>query len=277
MSILSDRALGQYPVSIATSLAIEALAGIYEDRPEYPAPILKFGELWINLRTLYRNLMGALSKEGQAQVLPNDLAPALLDEMDMIVSIVREISEDKTGVVFYYSNYVGMETKYPQAVLRRDNTERQKEYTILHNKTVELILKTHPERIQGFNLKLKPKQRSNAVILTHMAYDLLSHREFKELTLVESHTGHIKKMPQWYTKYYNGKELSMMPFREDLLQVFGDAETFRPMDIRLRRDLIEIATHYRWTSVTTTEKIRYGVNALKNPYSREILLKMLVH
>jgi hypothetical protein len=272
----ADRAVGQYPISVATSLAIESALGVHPDIPVTRAPILQYPQLWLNVRTLYRNLIGALQKDAADRVLPGDLAEALGLEMEAIESLISVETQNKTEVVFYYSNYAGLEKKYKHAQLRRDTTAKQKEYTFLHNATADLLLKARGEDIRGFDLKLQPIGVPDALIVTHYAYDLVSYRGFGKLVLLESHTGAIKERAQWYTKYENGKELSMIPFREDFLQVFGDKETFRPMDIRMRRELIEIATRYNWTAVTTREKILYGIDQIQNPMYRVILKDMLL-
>jgi hypothetical protein len=141
---------------------------------------------------------------------------------------------------------------------------------------MEALLHLTGDMIQLFKLKIEPKHYPSAMMLTHYAYDLVNYRDFNKLVLLESHTGAIKERAQWYSKYYNGRELAMIPFREDFLQVFGDNEHFRPMDIRLRKDLIEIAIQYKWSSISTTDKILYGINQMKNPYYKEILKDILV-
>ncbi len=274
---IAGRAIGAYPISIATSLAIESVAGIFPDNPVSPAPILKYSELWINVRTLYRNFIGALDRETSERVMPPEISEVLSEEMEQIVSIVREISEGKTKVVFYISNYADIETKYKHAVIRRDSTDKQKMYTASLNQTLAMLIKSHtPDTLQVFDLKIHVANRPSALIVTHIVYDLVVWKQFTKLVLLESHTGKMKEYAQWYTKYLNGKELSMMPFREDLLQVFGDHETFRPMDVRVRRELIEVAVKYRWSAITTIDKIKYGVDQMKNPYARDILKAILV-
>jgi hypothetical protein len=276
--ILANRAVGQYPISIATSLAIESLNGIHPEIVVTKPPILKYPRLWINVRTLYRNLMGAVERENQGLLLPPEIAQTVSEEMDSIPSIVNEVTGGKTDVVYYFSNMSGMERKYKHATLRRDTTEKQKEYTLIMQNVVDLLLKHHSDEIRGFDLKIKPhnNETGRTLLLTHIPYDLVSWQHFDHLTLIESHTGALKERAQWYTKYENGKELSMIPFREDFLQVFGDKETFRPMDIRLRRDLIAVATKYHWTAVTTREKILYGIDQIQNPYFRTLLRDILV-
>lgn len=266
---IAARAVGQYPLSVATSLALESANGIHpEIVAEYP-PIRRYQELWVNTRTLFRNFMGALDKDTYRGVRPDEIAEALAQEMEQIVSIIP------AKVQFYVSNYARLEQEYPHATVRVDNTDAQKVYTLLQTQAIELLLKHHPE-IGVVPLKLHAPTHPKALILTHYAFDLLAHKEFSLLNLVESHTGKIKTRAQWYTKYYQGRELAMIPFREDFLQVFGDNETFRPMDRKLREAIVEVAKKYSWSSVTTREKLMYGIEQIPNPFFVATLKQMMV-
>lgn len=276
---LATRAVGQFPISIATSLALEGAFGIHPDLPPInPAPILKYNELWINVRTLFRNLMGSVDKTTHNSIMPDRIAQEILLEMDTIDAIVLEYSRARTKVVYYFSNYNGIETKYKHAVPRLDNTDAQKIYTALLNSSMEQILKdsqiTH--RVKGFDLKIKPEQATTALMLTSYAFDLVTSKMFNRLSLLESHTGRIKEKSQFYTKYYNGKDLVNIPFREDLLTIFGDSSHFRPMALKLREEIIAVATKYSWTHLTTLDKIKYSINEIKNPYAKDLIKDILL-
>ena len=274
---IARRAIGQFPISIATSLALEAACGIYPDREVDKAPILEYEELWINLKTLYRNFMGSLDKDTANGVFPQNIAETVSEEMEHIKNITNEYSKGRTTVIFYVSNYANMESVYKLVgVIRKDNTDKQKEFTAIGNQTIEILLKSHEGGVLVFERKLKPKHKKTVLILTHIPYDLLSHHSFTKLVLLESHTGKIKSQSEWYTKYLNGNELSMIPFREDFIQVFGDKETFRPFDLSVRVELIEIATKYHWSAITTRDKLAYGIGTMKNLYARELLRNILV-
>jgi hypothetical protein len=270
------RTTGQFPLSVATSLAIEAALGIYPERPVDPAPILEYEELWINLRTLFRNLHGSFDKGVADTVMPETFAEALNDEMSQIHEIITHKTNGLTKVVYYISDYADIDKKYPYAVTRRDNTPKQKLFTATLKDSIALLLKMHPEsNIRKVRLKLRPEHKTKAMILTHIAFDLISYVDFKELVLLESHTGAVKSRSAWFTKYYEGKNLTMVPFREDFLQIFGDNEFFRPADRKLRQEILDIAVKYRWSPVTTDEKIKYGINQLKNPYALEVLRSIM--
>lgn len=269
--VIASRTVGQYPLSVATSLAIESANGIHPEIVVDSPPIRRFDELWVNLRTLYRNFVGALPKE-RARVVPSEeSAHALMQEMEQIAQLVR------CPVVFYVSNYKDIDVRYPHATIRMDSTDNQRLYTSMQHETLEVLLKLNPpQKVLGFELKIHPeKPQTKALLLTHYPYDLLSSRSFGDLVLLESHTGRIKERAEWYTKYYQGKDLPPLPFREDLIQVFGDAEHFRPMDLKLRHALLEIAKQYNWTAITTYSKLIYGIEQLQNPYYTAFMKELM--
>lgn len=277
---IAERQIGQFPLSIATSLALESANGTHPEMQVDRAPLLAYREFWVNIRTLFRNLLGAMDKDAAGLAKPQPLAEAIIQEMDVIARIAADATHGMTQVVFYVSEYADIEHKYSNATVRRDNTDRQKEYTENQNQTIQYILDhtTNSEayKVLVFDLKLKPTTQANTLIMTHYPFDLVSYKNFSDLVLLESHTGAIKKRALWNTKYMNGKDLSMIPFNEGFLQIFGDAETFRPMDIRLRRDLVELATKHRWNATTTLEKIRYNLNSMPNKFAAEVVKKILV-
>lgn len=272
----ADRVTGFFPLSIPTSLALESAVGIHPDIPPPSSmPILKYDALWINLRTLYRNFIGSLSKGVAQDIHMEEIVAELLAEMEMIPSILKEYTRHDLEVVYYVSNYKGMESKYPHAQLRMDTTTKQIDYTKMFNAVLGHLNKHHSKEFLGFDLKLTGNARKNTLIITNYAYDLLSHKSFGKLTLLESHTGRIREQAQWYAKYYNGKELSMIPFREDLIQIFGDSETFKPLNIAVRKEIIDIAVKRNWSAITTSERIKTTLEEIQHPYTRTIILDII--
>lgn len=260
-----QRTLGFFQLSVATSLAIESAVGIHPDLPPVRSmPIRQFKELWINVRTLYRNVMGAMSKEVAASISPVDVAQIMHEEMRIIPDMLHHYAGYPVKVVYYFNNLKYLERKYPEAVIRKDSTPKQQQFTQTLGDVMRLLLR-EPENGIVIADDMLPGNAANALIITHVVYDLLSEKNFGNLVLLESHTGKIKPRALWYTKYYNGKELSMIPFTEELLQVFGDIETFHPMDVNLRKAIIELATRRHWSGVTTRARIVDGINELQNP------------
>lgn len=282
---LSGRTLSAFPLSVATSLAFESiLTGpnptIDPDR-RIPQQIdLKnYNEFWINLSTLFRNIMTSLSKEDAAIVGASGLKDTLTYEIETIESIIKNEGSSSVKLVFYVCENKDATSisKNPFAMMRGDTTDKQKIYRSLHNTTIAKFLKEHHESdsLRIFNSELKPKIRCKALILTHIAYDLLSHKNFTVLDLVESHTGVLKHKHQFHTKLQNGKELVMIPFFKGFLQIFGDNEFYHPLNGKVRKALVELAIVNRWNQTTTLEKITFDIGYMTDHYTREVLLKIL--
>lgn len=281
--ILSSRTISALPLSVGTSLALESvfnpqLAPIDESRiiPQ-KVNIVDYQEFWFNLSTLFRNLFSSITKEDTLRVSPGDWVEVLMQEIEFIEELVTKESNSRTRAYFYICEYKGLDKISGQhALLRQENTDSQKVYRTIHNETIQKCLKILKEKdnIFIFDHELKPKTRHDALILTHICHDLLSEKNFRLLELIESHTGVLKKKHSWNSKYHGGKELAMMPFNRALLKVFGDSQTYKPMDIRLRKAIIDLAVSKHWTPVTTESKIKYDLADLANRYYSEIVLSL---
>lgn len=277
---LASREVGQYLLSIATSLAIESMAGTHPDQPTHQASFEQFDEFWINLRTLYRNLIGSVHREQIRLLTPGGVAEALQTELRQIQEIVGQLSQGRTQVVAYGSNYQDLQTYYPHALLRTDTTPKQIEHAEFRDETLGKLTAAMERdgdvELHLFTRTIKPPRAGKALILTHCAFDLLSYKNFSDLTLLESHTGNVKERSQWYTKYSGGNRLTPMPWNAGLLQIFGDSETFRPMSMKLKNAVVEMAERCSWSSLTTQAKIKFNIEQnTVNPWAKEVLLQIL--
>lgn len=280
-SPLANRTISAFPLSVGTSLAFESILEAKNPSidPDRQIPqkidISDYSEFWINLSTLIRNIMGSLTKEGALGVPPRELAQTLLEEVEIITSLLQVEGLNTTKAVFYACDYTPVFDRYSktQANLRIDTTDTQKLYTATHREALKAFI-SHTKgdsSIQIFKPNIEPTGKPKALILTHSAYDLTSHKKFSDLHLIESHTGKLKTFSQWYSKYQNGKELVMVPFLKGLLPVFGDSEIFRPIGLNLRKDLLEIAKEKGWSPVTTKDKVLYDLKYLSNRYFEEVI------
>lgn len=279
--LTSNRVLGAFPISIATSLALEFLLGVKSEANPDPVPnqVKNYKEIWFNIKTLFRNLYNALDKDAQKEILDGELFEALLHEMEVILSIIDEYSIFYTKCYFYVSDYDGLDKKYKLALFKTANTENQIIYNTLMENTIKHIKKqkninaaTSSTEVCEFKLYLKPVNQTTALILTHIPFDLFSYKAFSKLELLESHTGKIKDRSLWSSKYANGKELQNIPFMEGLLPFFGDDVFFKPFPKKARDTVIALATEYRWSPVTTRDKVLYSLGTLKDLYLRETIL-----
>lgn len=272
----ADRTLGYFPLSIATSLALEGAIGIHPDNPVGERKLSDFKNLWCNVRTLFRNYYNAIGNKNYDMLNFEDVVTQFVMEMDTIVQVVADKTNSQTKVTFYISDYIGLDKDNPNSVLRVDSTELQVAYTKALARVVGVVISQQKQleesdksntasKIKIYKAKITDEVHGRTLILTSFAYDLLT-KTIREPYLLESHTGLIKGRNLFHTKFYDGKNLAMIPFREDTLSIFGDSELFRPMSITYRKTLKEVADKYNWTYTTTTSRMRQGLDLLRDKY-----------
>jgi len=282
-NVLADRTMSAYPCSIGTSLALESLATgpnpTYDPERIQPphVDITQYDDVWINIFTLFRNILGSIDKNGFSKVTPAAIKDVLEEEISLIKQLIQDISYGKVKCVFYVSDYTGLEHKYPHGKLRNDTTIKQKTYTALLVNTINGFFKDNgkTEDILHFKLKLEPPEKKNVLIITSYAIDLLNSKKFKNLDLLESHTGKLLSKALWYTKFYEGKNLVRIPFNHYFLQIFGDKSTFHPWPKATRTEIIAIAEKYKWTYNTSDDRVRFGIENIKDGYIVSIIKSMM--
>ncbi len=282
LEILSARTTSAFSLSIGTSLSLESIAkGNKEpydkDRPiPNQVNILDYSLFYINLFTLYRNILGAVPTKDHIELTPKSISDTLEQEVSIIEDVIRNESNNKTSCVFYVSKYSNLKRKHPHAIIRKDVTDRQVQNTQIMQTTLNEFIKTRSkDQIQIFDLELETTSKSNCLILTHFAYDLLSSNKFSKLDLIESHTGVLKDKSKFYTKLINGKELVRIPFNYMSMQVFGDSQTFHPMPSKSRSLVLDLAEKYQWHQGTTKDRIHYSINTLEDRLLYEVLKTMI--
>lgn len=277
LQAITNREKGQFPVSIGTSLALEGAAGIYPDRTDQVNAFLQPpSELWINIRTIFRNLHGSLKSEDRLEVLPSALHVGMIEDMSVVEAAVSKLSEGKTKVVFYGNNYTSLSQKFPKAQIKEPKTPNQLAYVALETATLKML---HNERgsqdIRYFGINITGNN-PDAWMITHLPIDLLSKSQFKSLTLLESHTGVLKKPFLWYTKLTGGKDLPNIPFGPFALQVFGDSGNyFNTMPRSIKETVLGLADEFKWNATTTKDRIVLSIKSVKDPTTRTFLLSLV--
>jgi len=278
IQILGERELGQYPISIATSLAIEGAAGIYPEKEVKQPPILtgKYQLVMVNLLTLYRNLVESCDRESQLTLDTKAIVEAMIEEMIVIDNSIAHISAQGATFTPYFIDYAILDKEFPHALIKKPSTPRQLKVFELQSQFIKLHKKKEikwPVPVNDFpKLELKGKYPAS-LILTHCATDLFSRYNFSKLDLLESHTGEIKPHTQWNSKLTNGKELENIPFNRFTLQVFGDkSHHFLSHPIKLKKAILEIAQQDKWTVLTTMDKIKVGLKKIEDRELRDTAL-----
>ena len=280
-----ERDVSAFPFSVGSSLAFESL---FEGKNESIDPdrqipqkvnINDYNELWINCATLFRNMYTAIPRDRLYEVVSRDCVDVLATEMSQILELVNEQSQGKTRVIYYICSYKGLEKEFKGALRRIPNTDKQKFYQNLLDETLNKLLRrvreTRELDIKEFDVIIFPDERIKALVMTHYAVDLLSAKRFRSLDLLESHTGVLKKFNTWYTKYFNGKELMMIPFNEHLIKFFGDNDLIVPFHFKVRRVIQEVAERNKWNYATTMPKVRADLSTIKDHFARNEILKLL--
>ena len=119
--LLERRETGKIPVSIPTSLALEGLFGIL-DVPEGapkssdPIPATEIDEVWVNLRTLFRNLQGSLEAQSATQINGYSYGLAIIEEMTIIQQSVHQLSEGRIKTFFTCARTKGCAESSPMRV-----------------------------------------------------------------------------------------------------------------------------------------------------------------
>jgi hypothetical protein len=308
---LDARVKGQLPISVATSLAIEGLLGILEDKPADPdnplrryaqtainaynsarqflgihvddtpvdvikAPIKEYDELWVNYRTLFRNIVGAVSADDAAAITPDDYAMLVVEELTIIKAALLDHGFE-VNVIGYVCSYNDLGGIYPKAIQREMKTDRQKYYAALENQTVDAVfanLGSDNEMLIPCDVYIRGNHK-RTMLLSSYPIDLINFKDGLQLALVESHTGAIKKRQHWHTKLLNGRDLPHIPFDRMTIQMFGDTgNLFAPYPKAHREKLIALATQYQWTSLTTKARILQCVELSRDPTFEAIVRAM---
>ena len=267
--VLDQREKGQFPLSVATSLALEGLLGtiVINDKPfEGPAPVLNCDELWINVRTLFRNLMGSIKNESSTQMNADSYALGMLEELTIIRSVMEEHTRSRVKVFFYLCTHQSIEKTFPFANFKEAKTDRQRFYAALEEESLDILLKRAlKDDVILFDVNIRCHQK-RIFMLTSFPTDLILTKDYVQLVLLESHTGAVKDRPRWHTKLNGGKDLLRIPFDRMTAQVFGDSGgLFSPYPRNYRETLLKIAEKYQWTSVTSKERILQTVKLSHEP------------
>ncbi len=282
-SALQERSVSAFPISICTALALESIMdGI---QPPYdsdrPIPerinLSQYQEFWINIETLFRNIMGSVPTAVQRGLMPSEILEVMNEESDLIEELVLNNTHGQVKVVFYRNEHGNLQHTHPHAILHKVTTPRQLEYATICDQVCEQYLKMRKDKknVVTFTRKLKSGNKPRALIMTHQAYDLLSVKEFAELDLLESHTGVLKKRSLWYTKLKNGKDLARIPVNVCTLQVFGDSNTFSPQPAALRQQVLELAEKFHWHALTTNDRLRMSFDTMSDAFAAMVLKRML--
>lgn len=261
----------QAPLSVGTAMIFEA---------EQADPSKWTDVVLINIMTLARNVLSSVQPEYKSDILVGDLYNAILEEMNLLYTLIPEYNP-KCTVDFYYPDYSGIYSEFSKATPRNVKTKKQEFEALIYQKLFKRFEearkdKDNPLDYRASGVKLSSDRRETT-ILTHVPSDLLSQYQFPKLLLLESHTGRVKSRREWNTKLNksHGEDVSHIPFMKFTLQIYGDGIFFLVASPKIKRLIKEMAESDNWTSMTSESRVRMSINKLKHPEDRRILLSYM--
>ena len=280
INTLAERELGNIPVSIATALAIDGLYNRHPDlKPMPKLPASKAKIIYLNARTLFRNIHGAIGDSDKAMAVnAKDYATSLLQEVDELKSALAQ-EEHPLEVVLYLPSYKSIAQYMGNGELKPLNTDKQKAYNTLENNTLQRIVDMYKDienkPFLEVDMDIKVDTYQHIFILTHLPVDLLNVVNAADVYLVESHTGKVKSQDLWYTKFASERSPNI-PFNKATLLFFGDSGGFfKPQNVKSRRRLIDIGTTRKWNAHTTPSRMLLGIELSSEPILLQTLRTLL--
>lgn len=281
---ISDRVTSSNGVSVGTSLAMETLIANWPvfDPARVPPPkinLTEYTRVWFNLWTLARNLYESIPRETRDAVKADMSGEALVEEAAELVRAIQTATAGAVTATVYYPSYKSLASQFPKGKIRESVTDKQKEtrkqLLAMMNYAAKSMEINHKGMLERYDVDIRPKAYGNTLVLTHFPVDLLSEYRFGRCSLLESHTGMVKKKNLWYTKLFQGKQLSNIPFNAMTLQVFGDGHHFHPWEQKIKLAILEIAQKNRWSWATTTAKVRMDMRQHPDRFFVDQIVKLL--
>lgn len=244
-SLLTTRPMSGFPLSIASSLAMESIFDPIQPVFDEAREVEKIKDLSIyslfviNTTTLLRNIIESIKFAEFMTISRKDVYDCLLEEIEFLTNF---FAMNNLSVKFYVHTYQYVKDNYEKTDrLRKSSTDKQYYLDGVYKYCLDQLRKE--DDVQVFHKNISYSREDSVLLFTHVPFDLLSHSNFMRLDLLESHTGHVKTRKDWWSKYYPvpKEDMSFLPFHEYLLcDIFGDRHMFKPADLAKRNDYIRM-------------------------------------
>ena len=267
---MAIRTLSTLPISVGTGLAIEMLTKEF---------LFKYDSFLINIRTLVRNAHEAYD-ESKGEI-PNvdEVVEAVKEDIINIAQTINDLKlRSSFNIYYYYPSYSGLKSMFPLAKIKDYDSmkpSKQKTNYDFREKVLGKVYKLFDKIITKNNVVM-PEFNGEGIVLTHYPVDLATSPSYTRLSLLESHTGTIKRFNEFYTKLTNGKELEGIPLNKLTIQVFGDnSEQFYAMPFKIKNIIKELSVSSKWTSSSTPSFVSRSIRSLQPSPDKEVLMKMI--
>ena len=264
---LTERTMTSFGVSIGTGLMLEALFDPTQERYDKDREMPKRVELskyksWIvNGYTLIRNVLSAVND--QKIELKKEYVPRIMDEVLGEILVIQSLLE----VGNLPQNYLKIWIPEYSKLIELFNVDKDINVNYIQNTITAIDMfkkplleldELVPKIVSPTGYLIPTTYKDKSLLTTHMTIDLLQYDGY---SLLESHTGIVKDEPLWYTKYHDfgNNDLSMLPMNDKILYILGDDQIIRGCSVKVKRELLRIATENKWSYRTSDMKVSWDI------------------
>lgn len=264
---MADRRLGdKEPLSIGTAIP-------FEERITNGDKVAA-DNLWINVRTLFRNFMGAYDTPVPVQSVMTEF----FNELFAIDGVCRQFG---VNLQLYYPSYRTFSRLHRGAIVKDKLTVRQRMEA--SNMRVAMLSLMASELVTQLSIGETdtelPGTRGTTWIITHEPVDLLSRNRFSDLVLLESHTGTLKTPDTWINKLLRNKKTEHLyqhlPFNPFTYRLLGDNTLCESHKTSLKKAVLELSLRKRWTHVTSMSEIKNDLYSISDREMRDTLKRLI--
>jgi len=252
MVSINEDALSELGCNIVTGVVAEKI--INEDRENK--------HLFISVYTLYRNYVSCLEGDAETKIRMFKQLGNLKKIHDLFVKdtllFVNALTTNGINVTIYEMDYrkISKAFKFKSA----NEFKGLRYYQVTTQDGANKVLKeAMPGIYKAQTYKLD--HIKDMYITTHIGIDLLPLSKYKDVYLIESHTGEIKDSLKWYSKLrrYGKNDMSLIPFNEATYHIYGDNEFIKPESIPIRKMVYEIAKSLHWYQGLKSRDVLSGI------------------
>lgn len=261
---LAEEAISDIGCNIASGIVLETLATEKN----------KGVNIYINMFTLYRNFTSCLEGNSETKIKffksaidTNEIYKQFLLDSEVFLEGILELGFKP---IVYIPNYKKVRKNWTNV---RDINEFKgvKHFIML---TEAGVIKQFKDKFKDAVIEtthILPYSK-DMFIITHIGLDLLNYPKNNDVKLLESHTGSIKYIDGWFSKYHkiSNFNMSILPFNSLLYQLLGDNFMIKPQNIKLRKRIYDIAISMKWFQNMTSENVLSTIKRSDFILGREI-------
>lgn len=278
-SAIYSRTKSTYPISIGTSLALETITQhtTEKDReiPGLSGTPSAYAVFAISINTLLHSMINAIEEDISSAVITPELSSVLIQNIIEELNIIEEIVSVYHMQVHPYVNsfksakLIGKEL----GNLRSFSGKRLKTEQLVHSGVMEAIAQGYTTYDSVTKLSLT-RPGSRVLALTSFPMDLIGNE--RAVSLLQPHTGVVLERDLFFRKFYPlpKTDIDMIPFNRTTHMLFGDKYIYKPISLKLRKQIVSIGLDKGWNYNTARSKVIFDILESADEELKEIIHKI---